>query len=454
MVRSFLIQTYGCQMNDYEAGVVRTILECRGYEETFDEVQADVLLMMTCSVRERAEKRALARLAQFRSVRSQRRMRGGKQPPVIGVLGCMAQNLKERLSSDYGADIVVGPDQYRQLPELIEKAAAGVRGLVATAQTNECYETILPKPESSVCATITVMRGCDNFCSYCIVPYVKGKERSRPAQDVVTAVRMLAEQGIRDVTLLGQNVLAYRDGGVDFPALLRLVAALPDIQRVRFLTSHPRDLDERLLATIRELPKVCPSLHLPLQSGSDRILDLMNRGYTRADYLNKIALIRKNLPEATITTDILVGFPSERAEDFQATLEVVEKVRFDFAYMFRFSARPGTKAATLPEQVPAPIAAERLNRLIEIQNRITRARNREMVGRTFELLIEAEGPRRNGFLGRTTTNKVVLLTGPAELGELAMTKVTHLRGWTPIAEKVANQSLLVGRTMATSGYEN
>jgi len=431
MARRFFIQTYGCQMNANEAGIVRTILESAGYEATRAEADADVLLMMTCSVREHAEQRALGRLAAFRA-QKERRGRG----TVIGVLGCMAQNLKERLVEEQGADIVVGPDQYRRLPELIEQAAAGVRGLVATELTDECYDTILPRPASPVSALVTVMRGCNNYCTYCIVPYVKGRERSRPPASIIAEIRELAQRGIKEVTLLGQNVLAYRYEGCDFPGLLRQVAEIPGILRVRFLTSHPRDLDERLLECLQELPKVCPSLHLPLQSGSDRVLRLMNRGYTRAEYLQKIDLVRRFLPAAALSTDILVGFPAESEDDFAATLAVVAQVRFDFAYMFRYSPRPGTTAVRITPQVPAQVAGERLSRLINLQNRITRERNEELVGKEVELLVEAEGPAGDGLRARTATNKVVILTGPAQVGELVLATVTQVRGWTPIAKRL------------------
>jgi tRNA-2-methylthio-N6-dimethylallyladenosine synthase len=436
----FYIQTYGCQMNVYESGVVRRVLADAGFAETADEQDADVLLMMTCSVRSHAEQRALGRLGTFRALRS------GRAGTVVGVLGCMAQRFAETLVTDHRADIVVGPDEYLRLPELIASVQAGTTGLVATRQTSECYDTIMPArglspkgdcPQGSVSpvsAFVTVMRGCDNYCTYCIVPYVKGRERSRPLASVKAEAERHAASGVQDITLLGQNVLAYRDGSRRFPDLLGAVAsALPRV-RIRFLTSHPRDLDSSLLETMQRLPNVCPSLHLPVQSGSNSILERMNRGYTREEYLAKIALCRKVLPEVCLTTDVLVGFPSETEADFKATLDLVEQVRFDFAYMFRFSFRPGTRAEGFAPKVSEADGGRRLARLIEVQNRITAERNRGMLNREFELLIEGPSPRDSGWLGRTVTNKVVIVKGRCAPGDLVRCRVTRINGWTPVAE--------------------
>jgi tRNA-2-methylthio-N6-dimethylallyladenosine synthase len=453
----FYLQTYGCQMNVYESGVVRRVLTDAGLGETADEQDADVLLMMTCSVRSHAEQRALGRLGTFRALRSERAGR------VIGILGCMAQRFAEALVTDHRADIVVGPDEYLRLPELIASVRAGTTGLVATRQTNECYDAVMSaggrgakdsritvsgtRPlESSHCLTgaaaanpgilsfVTVMRGCDNYCTYCIVPYVKGRERSRPLASVLAEAERNAANGAKDITLLGQNVLAYRDGGHRFPYLLDAVAsALPQV-RIRFLTSHPRDLDSALLDTMRRLPNVCPSLHLPVQSGSDPILERMNRGYTREDYLTKVALCRKALPEVALTTDVLVGFPSETEADFKATLDLIEQVRFDSAYMFRFSMRPGTRAGEFEPKVSETDAGRRLSRLIEVQNRITAERNRDMLNKVFELLIEGPSRHDSGWLGRTVTNKVVVVKGPSAPGDLIRCRVTRINGWTPVAE--------------------
>jgi tRNA-2-methylthio-N6-dimethylallyladenosine synthase len=435
----FYLQTYGCQMNVYESGVVRRVLTDAGFAETADEQDADVLLMMTCSVRSHAEQRALGRLGTFRALRSEREGR------VVGVLGCMAQRLAGTLVNDHGADIVVGPDEYLRLPELIANVQAGTSGLVATRQTSECYDAVMPgqglsstkdSPRSSPTSFVSVMRGCDNYCTYCIVPHVKGRERSRPLASVLAEAERHAEEGAKDITLLGQNVLAYGDGSRRFPDLLESVAsALPQV-RIRFLTSHPRDLDPNLIEAMSRLPNVCPSLHLPVQSGSNPVLERMNRGYTREDYLAKIALCRKALPEVCLTTDVLVGFPSETEADFKATLDLVEQVRFDFAYMFRFSLRPGTRAEELGPKVSEADAGRRLSRLIEVQNRITAERNRGMLNKEFELLIEGPSPRDSGWLGRTVTNKVVIVKGHCAPGDLVRCRVARINGWTPVAEPV------------------
>ncbi len=428
----FYLQTYGCQMNVYESGVVRRVLTDAGLAETADEQEADVLLMMTCSVRSHAEQRALGRLGKFRALRSERAGR------IVGVLGCMAQRFAETLVTDHRADIVVGPDEYLRLPELIASVQAGTTGLVATRQTSECYDQGLSPtkdcPRPSPMSFVSVMRGCNNYCTYCIVPYVKGRERSRPLASVLAEAERHVEEGVKDITLLGQNVLAYRDGSRRFPDLLEAVAsALPQV-RIRFLTSHPRDLDPNLLKAMSRLPNVCPSLHLPVQSGSNPVLERMNRGYTREDYLAKIALCRKALPEVCLTTDVLVGFPSETEADFKATLDLVEQVRFDFAYMFRFSLRPGTRAEEFGPKVSEADAGRRLSRLIEVQNRITAERNRGMLNREFELLIEGPSPHDSGWLGRTVTNKVVIVKGHCAPGDMVRCRIKRISGWTPVAE--------------------
>ncbi len=443
----FFLKVYGCQMNQYEAGIVRTILAQAGYRETYQEEDADVLLMLTCAVRSHAEQRALGRLGTFRRIRS---LRPGR---VVGVLGCMSQVLKDALVQDSAADLIVGPDQYRLLPELINKVRNNSRPVVAVGQTNECYEGIIPSvgPAATaspcrregiveravqVCGLVTVMRGCDNYCSYCIVPHARGRERSKPLNQVLAEVRAMTENGTKDITLLGQNVLAYRADEHDFVSLLEQVSMVPGIERVRFLTSHPRDLTDRVLTAIASIPKVCPSLHLPVQSGSNRILALMNRGYTREEYLDKVARARKLIPGLSLTTDVMVGFPSETDADFADTLELIRNVRFDFAYMFRFSARPGTVAAGLSPKVSEAESSRRLARLIDVQNRITKERNSEMVGQGCEILIERPSPRGTQMLGRTPQNRVVIVSGPCRPGDTVRCRVTGIKGWTPLAQVI------------------
>lgn len=433
-MKTFCVQVYGCQMNQYEAGIVRTLLLNAGYRETNNLEEADVILLLTCAVRQHAEQRALGYLATLRSLRRRR-------PELVSaVLGCMSQNLQQSLVEQGLCDLVLGPDQYRQLPELIAQVRTTGKPLVAIAQTQECYEGIFAEPIHPVCASITVMRGCDNYCSYCIVPYTRGRERSKSLNQIMAEATRLAEKGIKDLTLLGQNVLAYQYEGHDFVSLLEHICTIPHLSRIRFLTSHPRDLDLRLLQALTRLPRVCPALHLPVQSGSNRILQMMNRGYTREEYLEKIALARELLPELGLTTDVMVGFPSETEADFQDTLDLIRQVRFDQAYMFRFSARPGTPAADLQPKVSEAEAGRRLNILIATQNRITYERNVSLLGQTVEVLIEAPAPRGEGMLGRTRNNRIVIVSGSVRIGQTVLAQVTGIRGWTPLAEVLTPNS--------------
>jgi len=433
----FFLEVYGCQMNRHEAGIVRRILSSAGYSETSDENEADVLLMLTCSVRDHAEQRALGRLGDFRGLKERSPGR------VVAVLGCVSQNLKAALSSDHGADLVVGPDGYRRLPELLASVLPSQSRIqdpkskigspvFSLDQSPECYDGIMPVPESPVSGSVTVTRGCDNYCSYCIVPFVRGRERSKPAAQVLAEARSLLDQGVKEVTLLGQNVLAYRSDGCDFSGLLQQVAAMPGIARVRFLTSHPRDVTERFLETIADTTKVCPALHLPLQSGSDRILELMNRRYTRAEYLERVELARKLIPGLGLTTDIIVGFPQETDADYAATLELVRTIGYHYAYMFRYSVRPGTASEQMGPAVPDAVAQERLKRLIALQNDITRAHHRSLVGRRVELMVEGVAPR-GGMTARTGDGTVVIVPGPVPVGTIRDFTVTRISGWTPVA---------------------
>ena len=425
---TFYLQTYGCQMNQHESGLVRSILSADGFQETDDPSRAGLLLVMACAVRSHAEGRALGRLSSLRGLARRR-------PGVLtGILGCMSQNIKDLMIAEHRADLVVGPDQYCRLPELAREARRTQDTQAATEHTGENYDRIRPVALHPVCGTIAVMRGCNCSCSYCIVPLTRGRERSKQLGQVLAEAESLAAQGIQDLTMLGQNVLAYQDDGTDFAGLLREVSTVTGIRRIRFLTSHPRDLDTRVLETMADLPKVCPALHLPVQSGSDRILELMNRPYTRREYVEKVRLARDLLPGLGLTTDVMVGFPSENEQDFEDTLDLIRQVRFDFAYMFRFSQRPGTAAERLGPKVSESEAGRRLALLIETQNRITRERNYEMIGRSFELLIEGPEPRGCGLLGRTRNNKTVIVHADAAIGDLLEATATGVRGWTPVVE--------------------
>jgi tRNA-2-methylthio-N6-dimethylallyladenosine synthase len=430
-VNQYYLQAYGCQMNQHEAGIIRSILVADGFQETDDPSRAELLLVVACAVRSHAEQRALGRLSNFKGL-------ARKRPGVLtGILGCISSSTRDLVMAEHTADLVIGPDQYRRLPELVREARRTRHQQVANKHTGENYDGIYPVARHPVCGTVTVMRGCDCGCSYCIVPFTRGHERSKPLGQVLTESESLAAQGVQDLTLLGQNVLAYSDDGTDFVRLLQEVSALKGIRRIRFLTSHPKDLSGRVLETMAVLPKVCPALHLPVQSGSDRILRLMNRPYTRQQYTAKVTLARNLLPDLNLTTDIMVGFPSETEQDFNNTLDLVRQVRFDFAYMFRFSQRRGTSAEGLRPKVSQSEAGKRLSALIETQNRITREKNREMIGRSLELLVESTEPRGSGMLGRTRSNKAVIVDDDVSIGDLLEAKVTGIRGWTPVVEHPA-----------------
>ncbi|MEO0108588.1 MAG: tRNA (N6-isopentenyl adenosine(37)-C2)-methylthiotransferase MiaB [candidate division WOR-3 bacterium] len=431
----FWLLAYGCQMNRYEANLVRSILIESGYEEARGEDDANVILMLTCSVREHAEQRALGRLA---VLRSQKRTRPDL---VVGVLGCMAQRCAETLANGHGADIVAGPDEYRQLPSLVQAFRAGGGRQVAVALGGECYDGILPQVSSAgnsrVSGFISVMRGCDSFCTYCVVPYVRGHERSKPCQAVLAEFEHLRDSGVKDVTLLGQNVLAYSHGGLDFAGLLRLIDEQAGDTRVRFLTSHPRDVTPQLVEVLAGLRSWCAHLHLPLQSGSDSVLRRMNRHYGRLEYLDRIEMLRAAIPGLALTTDVMVGFPGETEADFEQTLAVVERVGYDFAYMFRYSERPGTMASALADKVPARISSARLSRLIAVQSRITREKSLALCGQELEVLVEDR--RGSSMLARTRGNKIVVLREPVPLGTTVTVRIEEVQGWTPIGVPVGRK---------------
>jgi len=429
-VNRYYLQVYGCQMNQYDAGLVRALLDDAGYIETEVEDEADCCLVLTCAVRSHAENRALGRLGSLRA--------GARRKPgrVVAMLGCLSEPVRATLVEAHTADVILGPDEYRQLPAALAAARGASQESVATGSRNdrESYTGIRARFTGGVRGSVTVMRGCDNWCSYCIVPLTRGRERSRPPADIIDEARALTDNGVLDLTLLGQNVLAYRYEGTDFAGLLEGVAGIPGLKRLRFLTSHPKDLDERIIRTMADIPLVCPDLHLPFQSGSDRVLELMNRRYTRAEYLARVETARSLVPDLGLTTDVLVGFPGENDEDFLATLDLVRQLRFDAAYMFRYSVRPGTAAEKLGPKVSEAEAGTRLSRLIELQNRITRERNLELIGREFELLIEAPAPRGQAMLGRTRNNHTVVVDEETPVGTFANVRVTSLRGWTPVGQ--------------------
>lgn len=424
MQRNFYIKAYGCQMNLYDAGLVKEILENNGYIQTNQENEAEIVLLLTCSVRNHAESRALGRLASLK--------RKGNGSRIVGILGCMAQNFKETLINRYGADLVVGPDGYRSLPELLNNCLDINTPQICVQLNKENYEDIIPKPNGKVTGFVSIMRGCNNFCSYCIVPFVRGRERSKTSDDIIKEIEILCQGGIKDITLVGQNVLAYQKNDMDFCNLIKLVQRIPNIERIRFITAHPKDFNEKVINTLANLEKFCQEIHLPLQSGSNRILELMNRRYSCEEYLQKIESARKLIPDITFTTDIMVGFPTETEDDFVATLDLVQTIRFDFAYMFQYSPRSQTKAINIKPIVDPKIGHERLQRLIEIQNRITKENNQALINRDLEVMIEAHKGEQS--MARTRTNKIVIIDKQEPIGKIAEAKIIDIRGWTLIGE--------------------
>ena len=393
------IETYGCQMNKLDSEKVHSILDTGGFTVVQDISQADVILLNTCGVREHAENRVRGRINELHALRKD------KPHLFFGVIGCMAQRLGEELLSD-DVRIVAGPDSYRKLPGMIRHAREECTVNIELIN-NETYQDIRTVRPSPFSAWIAVMRGCNNFCSYCIVPYVRGRERSIPVKSIVDEAERLAKTGWREITLLGQNVNSYRDGDVDFAGLLKQVSDT-GIYWIRFLTSHPKDLTTDILAVMAERNNVCPHLHLPLQSGSDSILRAMNRGYTVSDYMRLIDKAREMVNGISITTDLLFGFPGETEEDFLATLSVMETVRYDFAFLYRYSERKGTKASLLDGNVPEEIRIERLKKAIALQNRINYQKNKERIGSSADVLVNKVSKDGRGWFGFSETNTPVV----------------------------------------------
>lgn len=422
--RKLFVETYGCQMNVGDTEIVVSVMQAEGYFYTDRIEEADIILINTCSIRDNAEQRIWGRLAEMK------RLRRAKPSLLVGVIGCMAERLKEKLvEGPWGVDIVAGPDAYRDLPRLVREAESGGKGVNVLLSTEETYAEIAPVrlDRNGVSAFVSIMRGCNNFCSYCVVPYTRGRERSRDAETILAEVRSLFENGYREVTLLGQNVNSYRAGEVDFPELMRRVAAVSPLLRVRFATSHPKDMSDRLLETMASMPNICRSIHLPAQSGATSMLERMNRKYTREGYLDRIAAIRRYLPDCSITTDLIAGFSGETEEEHAATLSLMREVGYDFAYMFKYSERPGTFAQRhLPDDVPEEVKSRRLSEIIALQNELGLAAYRRDVGREFEVLVEGTSKRDAGKLsGRTSQNKVVVFDrGTHGVGDYVRVRIT------------------------------
>ncbi len=423
----YCIITYGCQMNLYDSGLIESLLEDFGLVKASSPQEADLILVNTCSVRGHAEERALGR------INSLGRLKSASGNVLVGVVGCMAKRYGERLMQEAPCvDFVVGPDNYRSLPDLIKNR----RRAVLIEETSEKYSCLRSRHRRGPCAFVAIMRGCGNYCAYCVVPYLRGPERSRAHEEILDEIAALAHDGVKEVTLLGQNVNSYDDGKIGFPGLLGEACKVTGIARIRFTTSHPKDVTSELLQVMGREQKICNWLHLPVQSGSNRVLDSMNRHYTREEYLDLVDLARDSVSGLAITTDIMVGFPGETEEDFGLTLDLVRRVRFDFAYMFMYSRREGTKAADF-DDLPIDLRKRRLKQLIEIQNGVTRERNRELVGQKAEILVEGKCKKGDydGY-GKTGSNKVVLFKGIGRPGDCVVVDVRGLSGWTPWGEIV------------------
>ncbi len=407
--KKLFIETYGCQMNVADSEVVASIMQMDGFALTEDITQADAVFVNTCSVRDNAEQKVINRLQYFQSLKRK------NKKMIIGVIGCMAERVKDELITEHGADIVVGPDAYLDIPNLVGSVGQGSKAINVQLSTTETYRDVLPtRIGNTIAGFISIMRGCDNFCTYCIVPFTRGRERSRDVASILNELRDLRAKNYKEVTLLGQNVDSYEFTHgktlIDFPELLSIVAeAAPEI-RFRFTTSHPKDMNDRTLEMIAKYPNICQFIHLPVQSGSNKILKLMNRKYTREWYLERIAAIKRILPEATIGTDVFCGFHNETEEDHQQTLSLMREVEFDMAFMFKYSERPGTVAArSLPDNVDEEVKVRRLNEIIALQNELSNQSNQRDIGKTFEVLVEGFSKRsKEQLFGRTSQNKVVI----------------------------------------------
>ena len=409
--RRVYIETYGCQMNVADSEVVASIMQMDGFHLTEDPELADAIFLNTCSVRDNAEQKVLNRIAYYHSIRRKKRRR-----IIIGVLGCMAERAKGELIEKHHVDLVVGPDSYLDLPNLVGAVERGEKAINVELSTTETYKDVLPLKIGGINLSgfVSIMRGCNNFCSYCIVPYTRGRERSRELASIIREVKDLEEKGYREITLLGQNVNSYRfegDGRVyDFGDLLEQVAlAVPKI-RIRFTSPHPKDMDDKAIAVMAKYPNICKHIHLPSQSGNDRILKLMKRNYTREWYLERVAAIRRVMPDCAITSDIFCGFHDESEEDFQDTLSLMREVGYDNSFLFKYSERPGTYAAKyLEDNIPEDVKIRRLEEMIALQTQLSLESNLRDVGKTFEVLIEGFSKRsREQLFGRSQQNKVVV----------------------------------------------
>ena len=440
--KKLFIETYGCQMNVADSEVVASVMKMAGYDVTEEIETADAVLINTCSIRDNAEQKIFSRLSQLAAMRKKRGSHF-----IVGIIGCMAERMKETLISDHGVDIVAGPDAYLDLPSLFAAAENGEKAINIDLSLTETYRDVIPARigANKIGGFISIMRGCNNFCSYCIVPYTRGRERSREPGSILNELRDLQAKGFKEVTLLGQNVNSYRyvspdDGSVvDFATLLGMVADAAPEMRVRFTTSHPKDMSDEIIAMIASRPNICNHIHLPVQSGSNTVLKAMNRKYTREWYLDRIAAIRRMIPDCGISTDMFTGFHGETEEDFEQTLSLMREVGFDSAFMFKYSERPGTFASKfLPDNISEEVKIDRLNRMIALMNELSLESNRRDVGKTFEILVEGYSKRsRSDMFGRTQQNKVVVFPARDEkVGDFITVKVNSVSSATLLGERI------------------
>ena len=433
-MKKLYIETYGCQMNVADSEVVASVMQMAGYETTETLDEADAVFLNTCSVRDNAEQKIFHRLDALDAER-----RKGHQM-ILGVLGCMAERAQQDLLDNHHCDLVAGPDAYLSLPDLIAQAELGHKAMNTELSTTETYKDVVPQRIGighKIGGFVSIMRGCNNFCHYCIVPYTRGRERSRDVESILREVRDLRDKGFKEVTLLGQNVNSYKLGDIDFPALLRKVAEEVPTMRVRFTTSHPKDMSDDTLRVIAEMPNVCKHIHLPVQSGSDRILKLMNRKYTREWYMDRVNAIRSIIPDCGLSTDIFVGYHSETEEDHQLSLSLMREVGYDSAFMFKYSERPGTYASKhLPDDVPEEEKIRRLNELIALQTEMSAIQNKKDEGKEFDVLVEGFSKRsREQLCGRTEQNKMVVFPKAGHhIGETVRVKITGSTSATLLGE--------------------
>lgn len=449
MMKKLYIETYGCQMNVADSEVVASVMQMAGYETTETIDEADAVFLNTCSVRDNAEQKIFHRLDALDAERRRRQKSNPEAPKMIlGVLGCMAERAQNDLLDNHHCDLVAGPDAYLSLPDLIAQAELGHKAMNTELSTSETYKDVVPQRIGighKIGGFVSIMRGCNNFCHYCIVPYTRGRERSRDVESILREVRDLRDKGYKEVTLLGQNVNSYKlenpEGldSLDFPALLRRVAEEVPTMRVRFTTSHPKDMSDETLKVIAEVPNVCKHIHLPVQSGSDRILKLMNRKYTREWYMDRVHAIRRIIPDCGLSTDIFVGYHSETEEDHQLSLDLMREVGYDSAFMFKYSERPGTYASKhLPDDVPEEEKIRRLNELIALQTEMSAIQNKKDEGKEFDVLVEGFSKRsREQLCGRTEQNKMVVFDKAGHhIGETVRVRITGSTSATLLGEAV------------------